>query len=435
MKGIIVISGLLVTGCSDNSSQSQTDNSSQSQTDNLSWSGTKQLGTSSSVWVGGITSDASGNVYVTAYTYGSLDNNSNAGRSDVFVVKYNNTGVKQWTQQLGTSNHEDAAGITSDSSGNVYVTGSTYGGLDNNTDAEGTDTFLVKYDESGVKQWTRQLRTSTVDTTTAITSDSRGNVYVTGYRDGSYDNISNFGCCQLFLIKYDEFGVEQWNQQILNSQSFGFDTTCDSSGNVYVTGYVLSILDNNTNAGGADAFVMKYNESGVKQWTQQFGTSTNDYANGITSDPSGNVYVTGYTDGSLNNTNAGENDAFVIKYNESGVKQWTQQFGTSTDDYGNGITSDSSGNVYVTGHTDGSLDNNSNVGGYDAFVVKYDSSGVKQWTRQFGTSTTDVGREVAHDSGGNLYISGHTDGSLDGNSNAGGSDVFVVKYDSSGVKQ
>ena len=113
--------------------------------------------------------------------------------------------------------------------------------------------------------------------------------------------------------------------------------------------------------------------SGVKQWTKQLGTSSGDYGQGITSDSSGNLYVTGYTGGGLDGTNAGHADLFVVKYNSSGVKQWTQQLGTSSSEDGEGITSDSSGNVYVTGSTSGGLDGDNY--GTDIFIIKYYSNG------------------------------------------------------------
>ena len=72
----------------------------------------------------------------------------------------------------------------------------------------------------------------------------------------------------------------------------------------------------------------------------------------MTVDSSDNIYVMGYTEGGLDgNTNSGENDTFLVKYNSSGTKQWTQQLGTSADDYGLGVTVDSSDNIYVAGYT------------------------------------------------------------------------------------
>ena len=107
--------------------------------------------------------------------------------------------------------------------------------------------------------------------------------------------------------------------------------------------------------------------------------ATNDYANGVATDSSGNVYVTGGTKGGLDgNTSAGNTDLFVIKYNSSGTKQWTKQLGTSSDDRTQGVATDSSGNVYVAGYATGGLDGNTSAGSYDLFVVKYNSSGTKQ---------------------------------------------------------
>jgi len=170
--------------------------------------------------------------------------------------------------------------------------------------------------------------------------------------------------------------------------------------------------------------------------TGTYQLATNDYANGVATDSSGNVYVTGDTYGGLDgNTNAGYNDLFVVKYNSSGTKQWTKQLGTSSTDLANGVATDSSGNVYVTGYTYGGLDGNTNAGEYDLFVVKYNSSGTKQWTKQLGTYGHELAYGVATDSSGNVYVAGYTYGGLDGNTSAGNRDLFVVKYNSDGVKQ
>ena len=162
-------------------------------------------------------------------------------------------------------------------------------------------------------------------------------------------------------------------------------------------------LDGNTNAGNTDLFVVKYNSSGTWQWTKQNGTDRYDEARGVATDSSGNVYVTGYTEGGLDgNTSAGNADLFVVKYNSSGTKQWTKQLGSSSRDYANGIVTDSSGSVYVSGTTYGGLDGNTSAGNADLFVVKYNSSGTKQWTQQLGTSSTDSANGIAF--GNNTFL-------------------------------
>jgi hypothetical protein len=153
-------------------------------------------------------------------------------------------------------------------------------------------------------------------------------------------------------------------------------------------------------------------------------------------DSSDNIYVTGYTAGGLDwNTNSGDNDTFLVKYNSSGTKQWTQQLGTSTDDLGYGVAVDSSNNIYLTGWTQGGLDGNINAGGQDIFLVKYNSSGTKQWTQQLGSTSHEVGNGVTVDSSDNIYVTGTTYGGLDGNTNSGNLDIFLVKFNSDGVKQ
>ena len=313
------------------------------------------------------------------YTNGGLDGNSNAGGGDLFVVKYNSSGTKQWTQQLGNSRGQRALGVATDSSGNVYVAGHTGGELDGNSSAGNDDLFVVKYNSSGIKQWTKQL--------------------------GTWDG------------------------------DFAYGVATDSSGNVYVAGNTFGGLDGNWSAGGYDLFVVKYNSSGTKQWTKQLGNTSSEEANGVATDSSGNVYVAGRTVGGLDgNSHRGSEDLFVVKYNSSGTKQWTQQLGTSNIDYANGVATDSSGNVYVAGYTEGGLDGNSSAGDRDLFVVKYNSSGTKQWTQQLGSSAVDIAYGVATDSSGSVYVTGRTDGGLDGNSSAGGGDLFVVVYDSEGNK-
>jgi hypothetical protein len=319
----------------------------------------------------------------------------------------------------------------------------------------------VKYNSSGIRQWTEQLGTSTVEHAYAVTTDSSDNIYVTGITWGvldgsakpSYCNKATVKasneCTDIFLVKYNSSGTKQWVKQLEGSSSKSYEKSqglaVDSSDNIYVTGYTVGGLDGNTSSGSSDIFLVKYNQSGSKQWTKQLGTNSSDGGSGVTTDSSGNIYVTGTTNGGLDgNTNSGEGDIFLVKYNSSGTKQWTQQLGTPTSEGGNGVAVDSSDNIYVTGWTRGKLDTYS--GGADTFLVKYNSSGTKQWTRQFGapnflekskyssssqmTTSGDKGIGVAVDSSGNIYVTGNTNGGMDGNTNSGKNDIFLVKYNS-----
>jgi len=381
------------------------------------------LGTSSNDVGRSVTVDSSDNIYVTGHTSGGLDGNTNSGEDDIILVKYNSSGTKQWTQQLGTSSIDLALGVTIDSSDNIYVTGETYGGLDNNTSSGGSDLFLVKYNSSGTKQWTQQLGTSSSDSGREVTVDSSDNIYVTGTTYGGLDGNTNSGSFDLFLVKYNSSGTKQWTQQLGTSLSdSAIGVTVDSSDNIYVTGSTQGDLDGNTNSGGNDIYLVKYNSSGTKQWTKQWGGS-GDSGYGAAVDSSDNIYVTGFT-----------GDLFLVKYNSSGTIQWTKQLGTSSWDWGYGVTVDSSDNIYVTGFTDGGLDGNTSSGDRDIILVKYNSSGTKQWTKQFGTSSSDSGNGVTVDSSDNIYVTGYTNGGLDGNTQVGSGDIFLMKFNSDGVK-
>ena len=196
----------------------------------------------------------------------------------------------------------------------------------------------------------------------------------------------------------------------------------------------------------------------TKSWTQQLGTSLSEQVTGITVDSSNNIYITGSTSGGLavpfttegpdGNTYLGHNssnDIFLVKYNSLGEKQWTQQLGGGFfesggfnphgNDEGTGVTVDSTNNIYVTGSFSKSLDGLTNSGGVDSFLLKYNSSGVKQWTKPLGSSEWDLGRRVTVDSSNNIYVTGTTSGGLDGNTKTGKFDLFLVKYNSSGVLQ
>ncbi len=161
----------------------------------------------------------------------------------------------------------------------------------------------------------------------------------------------------------------------------------------------------------------------VIEWTRQLGYSAYEQPTRIAFDSFGNVYTTGYTEGSLGGTNAGDFDAWLSKHDSSGNLLWTRQIGTSAYDDSYGVAVDSFGNVYITGETDGSL-GGTNAGSGDAFVAKYTSRGTQLWTQQFGTADYNYSYDIAVDSFNNIYVAGETEGSL-GATNAGDYDAWI----------
>ena len=392
----------------------------------------------------GITSDLNGNVYTTGNTIGNLDGETLTGTRDLFVVKYNSAGVKQWTRLLGAAGvYTEARGITSDLSGNVYTTGFTEGNLDGHILTGTRDLFVVKYDSSGNKLWTRLLGVTGKSTTArGTTSDSSSNVYTTGYTNGNLDGKTLTGTVDLFVVKYDSSGNKLWTRLlgVTGAYTYAYGITSDLNGNVYTTGFTEGNLDGKTLTGIVDLFVVKYDPSGNKLWTRLLGASgAFTYARGITSDLSGNVYTTGYIEGGFldGQTLTGLSDLFVVKYDSNGNKFWTRLLGVAgvyTDAYG--ITSDLSGNVYMTGWTNGNLDEHILTGIRDLFVVKYDSSGNNLWTELLGVAGAETNANgITSDLNGNVYTTGWTKGNLDGQTLTGLSDLFVVKYNSNGVRQ
>ena len=164
----------------------------------------------------------------------------------------------------------------------------------------------------------------------------------------------------------------------------------------------------------------------IARWARHFGTDSRDEAFGIATDASGNVYATGYTDGDLEGSNAGNRDAFIRSYDSNGNLRWTRQFGTSSIDEARGIATDASGNVYTTGRTNGNLEG-SNAGNSDAFIRSYDNNGNLRWTRQFGTSSWEGAFGIATDTSGNVYATGVTIGLQAPNVNS--RDAFIRSYE------
>jgi len=356
--------------------------------------------------------DAAGNVYVTGLGQGV------SGNFDYVTIKYDAVGTEIWrTEYNGAGNSLDEAhAVAVDPSGNVYVTGWSYGGA-----GTGYDYATVKYNSTGVQQWASRYTNVAGGTDEAwdIDVDNAGNVFVTGSSDGAGTNSA------ATTVRYNSAGVQQYANRFEGAGSSidaGFAIYVDSlTGTAYVTGYTFQSA-----AADFDYITLKYNLAGVQQWATQYNSPDGNYdeARAIALDALGNVYVTGYSQ-TLVLTNY---DYATVKYNSAGVQQWQVRYNGTGNDYdrANAIALDAAGNVYVTGKSVG-------VGSTaeDAFTIKYDNLGVSQWTARYNGAANgyDEAKALAVDTSGNVYITGYSYSSGSNN------DYLTIKYDAAGTQE
>jgi hypothetical protein len=180
----------------------------------------------------------------------------------------------------------------------------------------------------------------------------------------------------------------------------------------------------------ASAALASVASSQHQNWIRQIGTSSSDAVYAATPDGSGGVYVCGGTDGNLGGPSAGWYDFWLARYDGAGSQTWIRQFGSSAIDQSFAAASDGAGGVYVSGVTEGSL-NGPNAGGRDVWLAHYDPTGNRSWIRQFGTNRDDIVYAAVPDGSGGVFLTGSTASSL-GGSSAGGHDVWVARHTSVG---
>jgi enterochelin esterase-like enzyme len=392
-------------------------------------------GTAQEERAGGVAADAAGNVYEALAAGGSVNGQPHVGDKDLVLVKRAPSGDTIWTRELGTAGLERAYGVAVDPQGHVVVTGYTKGDLDGNHAGNTTDdVFVVKFDPDGNREWLRQLGVPAVaDRGYAIATDATGNVYVTGYTRGDLAG-ANQGDKDVYLAKLDPSGAQVWLRQFGSAgedKAWGVAATGDG---IRLGGMTSGALG--TPAGSLDGFVARYDADGNGVWLQQFGTAANEEVWGLTADAGGNTYVAGYSAGAFDGPLAGDKDLVAARFDASGAITWKDQLGTDLNDKGAAVQLDDAGNLYVAGFTDGSL--GTSIGKFDAVLVKYAPDTTREWTRQFGTREDDGADAFAEanlylaTAGATVYVSGLTLGDVEGQTQIGLGDVFLATFDARG---
>jgi len=410
----------------------------------------------------GVVTDASGNVYITGFTYADSNiatkgshQTMYGGDGDVFLAKFNPKVSLLWATYYGGNSADYGYSIAIDTLGYVYITGLTYsnngiatsGAYKTVGDSGGNgDAFLAKFDSSGSLVWGTYFGGNNVDWANSVDVDKQNNVNITGYTNstvgiatsGAYQTSYSTGVGSAFLAKFKSSGSLSWSTYYGgNGDDIGEGITHDGNNNLYLTGYTSSTSGiatsgayQTTNAGGEDVFVAKFSSSGSLSWGTYYGGSGDDGGRAIIADENNNVYVTGSTasDSSIATSGAYQTsfgggfsnaygifgDAFLAKFSSSGSLSWATYYGGAKCDAAGSITA-CANNIYIAGLTsslNGITTSNAYqsiyAGDTDAFLAKFTSSGSLIWSTYYGGAKFDGGYGIIDDNN-NIYVTGCTE--------------------------
>jgi hypothetical protein len=359
----------------------------------------------------------------------------NAAVHHATLRRTSTAGVLVWEATLGGASFDEITSLAVDSEHNVIATGFTYSWLPLSPIGPqgGRDVFVAKYTSDGVHSWTRQLGTSASDTGMDVAITDNDDIIVVGETSGQLPlAAAHLGGEDIFIARFDSAGNHLWTKQhgdALDQSASG--VAIGPVGSLYVVGGSEVPAANH----GLDLFIGRYRDDGTSIWTDLRSTPQTDYALDVAINENSQVFLTGYTDGSLDgNVNHGDLDIVVVGYEANGTWRWTDQRGTDLDDMGLGISLTEQGGPMTVGYTEAALDGNVHLGDLDLFVMRHGKAGAWYWTRQYGTSDLDLAMGIAH-AGSSAYMVGYSYGDLGGETNQGESDSYVLKLDDAGWLQ
>eukprot|EP00053_Salpingoeca_punica_P026704 m.226194 g.226194 ORF g.226194 m.226194 type:complete len:379 (+) comp89783_c0_seq1:2-1138(+) len=358
---------------------------------------------------------------------------------NAIFAKLNARGEIEWVQTLSTGFYTSGGSIAVDQSGNPVVVGQTLGSLPGQTSVGDFDFFAAKINGSdGTVLWINQFGTEENDNLQSVAISSNGDIYVVGYTTGSFNGSTNAaGSLDVVVAKLSPAGSLVWARQLNgNGQDMGNAVAVDNTNSaVYFTGSTADgALEGNPSAQSA-SFVAKYDMDGNKQWVVLVLNTTNAGINDIAVSSAGYIFLCGIINRDYQDLLvSGGSDAFLLKLDSSGTEVFKQPFGTTSDEGASSLAIASTGDVYMAGYTYGNLGytygnlmGQTNHGGSDLFVARYDGDGIILTVIMEGTSENEDNAKIAADAENNIVLIGSTGGTFPGLTSAGGSDMYVTK--------
>jgi hypothetical protein len=390
---------------------------------------------------------------------------------------YSQTPAWQWATSAGGAADISPNSVCVDYSGNSYITGKsfygsvTFGGITVNNSYIGYNIVIAKYDAAGNTVWAKILGGDDYDAGTSISVDTLGNAYVTGFFQSGHIDFGGMilfnpdsasGNEQYFIAKYNTNGNLIWAKTNGNCVRPGnteaHDIIVDAVGNSYVVGDFgldtvtfdnFQLINSDTASYGDDVFIVAYDSSGSVKWASSAGSTYAGGSASISIDHSGHLIVSGSYNsyagmsfGNISIPGATDFDGFVAKYDITGQIIWVKKIGGGNRDFATSATVDDNDNIYVTGvfKNDTIVFGNDtlfNSGGFDAFVLKFDSSGNAMWGKGINGFFDEISYNIQATATGIFLIGYFTSNQITfGNSTLtkiGQTDVYIIKCNSSGT--
>ena len=308
-----------------------------------------------------------------------------AGEADVWLVKTDSEGNKQWDKTFGGTEADSGYSVEQTSDRGYIIVGET-----ESRGAGGAEVWLIKTDSAGNEKWSWSYGGPRADRGRSVGQTVDGGYIIVGETE-SY----GAGGTDVWVIKAGLTGIEEW------TKTFGGPGTDHgrSVGQTVDGGYVIVGETESYGAGGADVWMIKVDSEGNEEWSKTFGGPDDDRGRSVVQTLDGGYVIVGETA----SYGAGKADVWLIKTDSEGNREWDSMYGGPERDYGSSVQQTADAGYAIVGSTQ-----SYGSGERDVWMIKTDSHGGKSWDRTFGGSKDDIGFSVGLTSDRGYIITGVT---------------------------